>query len=70
MHQYEVRLTDDSVLFFKSKHNVCRGRIQILLVHNRSFLVFDDADLMLNIDKIKNIAVDGVEFKEGNYIVH
>lgn len=55
MYQYKVRLTDDSVLFFKSKHNVCKGRIQILLVHNRSFLVFDDADLMLNIDKIKKL---------------
>ena len=70
MHQYKVKLTDDSVLFFKSKHNICRGRINILLVHNKSFLVFDDVDLMLNTDKIKNIAVDGVEYKEGNYIVH
>ena len=70
MHQYKIKLTDDSILFFKSKHNICKGSIQFALIHSKAFLVFEDADVMINTDQIKKLSVDGIEYRAGNYVVH
>ena len=68
-HNFKIILADNSVLMFKSKQTIDGTHIK--KIDNISMLCFNDADLMINKNQIKEIYIDDIEIRlVGRYKVH
>jgi len=68
-HSFKIVLADNAILTFKSKQTI--DGVYIKKIGNISMLCFNDSDLMINKDRIKEIYIDDIEIRlVGRYKIH
>ena len=68
-HSFKILLADNAILTFKSKQTI--DGVYLKKLGDILMLCFNDEDLMINKDRIKEIYIDEIEIRlVGRYKVH